>query len=62
MSSALFLGSGASPGVPSLSNGFGDCNPNNPKNIRRRTSTLYDINGVKIMIDTSQFKQGFNMH
>ena len=53
MSSALFLGSGASPGVPSLSNGFGDCDPENPKNIRRRTTTLYEVNGVKIMIDTS---------
>lgn len=53
MSKALFLGSGASPGVPSLSYGFGDCNPENPKNIRRRTSTLYEVNGVKIMVDTS---------
>ncbi len=53
MTSALFLGAGASPGVPSLSNGWGACNPDNPKNIRRRTSTLYEINGVKILIDTS---------
>ena len=53
MSSALILGAGASPGVPSLSNGFGDCDPNNPKNVRRRTSTFYNINGVCIMIDTS---------
>ena len=51
--SALFLGAGASPGVPSLSCGWGACNPNNPKNLRRRTSTLYEINGVKILIDTS---------
>lgn len=53
MKSALFLGAGASPGVPSLSNGWGACNPNNPKNIRRRTSTLYEIDGVRILIDTS---------
>jgi phosphoribosyl 1,2-cyclic phosphate phosphodiesterase len=53
MSKALFLGAGASPGVPSLSYGWGDCNPNNPKNRRRRTSTLYTIKGVNILIDTS---------
>ena len=53
MTSALFLGAGASPGVPSLSNGWGACDPNNPKNIRRRTSTLYEVNGVRILIDTS---------
>lgn len=53
MTSALFLGVGASPGVPSLSNGWGACDPNNPKNIRRRTSTLYEVNGVRILIDTS---------
>lgn len=53
MTKALFLGAGASPGVPSLSNGWGACNPQNIKNCRRRTSTLYEINGVKILIDTS---------
>lgn len=53
MTRAVFLGAGASPGVPSLSCGWGACNPNNPKNIRRRTSTFYEINGVKILIDTS---------
>ena len=53
MTEVIFLGAGASPGVPSISCGFGACNPNNPKNIRRRTSTLYKINGVDILIDTS---------
>ena len=53
MSKVLFMGAGASPGVPSLSSGWGNCNPDNPKNIRRRTSTFYEIDGVKIMIDTS---------
>ncbi len=53
MTEVVFLGAGASPGVPSVSCGWGACNPDNPKNIRRRTSTLYDINGVKILIDTS---------
>ena len=53
MSKVIFLGAGASPGVPSISCGWGDCDPNNPKNRRRRTSTLYEVNGVNILIDTS---------
>lgn len=53
MSKAIFLGAGASPGVPSISMGWGDCNPNNPKNVRRRTSTFYEVNGLKLLIDTS---------
>lgn len=53
MIKVVFLGAGASPGVPSISCGWGACNPNNPKNVRRRTSTYYDINGVKILVDTS---------
>jgi phosphoribosyl 1,2-cyclic phosphate phosphodiesterase len=53
MTKVVFLGAGASPGVPSICKGWGNCNPNNPKNIRTRTSTYYDINGVKILVDTS---------
>ncbi len=53
MSKVLFLGAGASPGVPSLSCGFGCCDPNNPKNIRTRTSTIYEIEGQRILIDAS---------
>lgn len=53
MTKVVFLGAGAAPGVPSVSCGWGNCDPNNPKNIRRRTSTYYDINGVKILVDTS---------
>ncbi|MFV0627226.1 MAG: MBL fold metallo-hydrolase [Alphaproteobacteria bacterium] len=49
----IILGSGASPGVPSLSQGWGDCNPNNPKNRRLRTSVYLEYKGNKILIDTS---------
>lgn len=49
----IFLGSGAAPGVPSLCMGYGWCNPNNPKNNRRRTSTYVEYEGVKLLIDTS---------
>lgn len=48
------LGCGPSHGVPSLSRGFGECNPNEPKNIRSRTSALITTNsGENILIDTS---------
>ncbi len=53
MTKALFLGAGASPGVPSLSCGFGCCNPNNLKNVRTRTSTIYEICGKRILVDAS---------
>ena len=53
MTRALFLGAGASPGVPSLSCGFGCCNPDNPKNVRTRTSTIYEIGGKRILVDVS---------
>lgn len=53
MTRALFLGAGASPGVPSLSCGFGCCNPDNPKNIRSRASTIYELNGIRLLVDAS---------
>lgn len=53
MRKITFLGSGAAPGVPSLCCGFGDCDPLNPKNIRSRTSTYIEYDGIKILIDTS---------
>lgn len=53
MSKIIILGAGAAPGVPSLSCGWGCCNPNNPKNIRTRTSAYVEIGDAKILIDTS---------
>ena len=53
MSKIVILGSGAAPGVPSLAVGWGACDPNNPKNRRRRTSTYVEIDGVTFLIDTS---------
>ena len=46
------LGCGPSYGVPSLSRGFGECNPNNPKNIRTRTSILLQTDFGNIVFDT----------
>lgn len=53
MSKVLFLGTGASPGVPSLSCGFGCCNPDNPKNVRSRSSTIYEVSGQRLLVDAS---------
>ncbi len=47
------LGCGPSIGVPSISFGFGKCNPKNPKNIRTRSAILIETDDKKnILIDT----------
>lgn len=53
MSRVTILGAGAAPGVPSLSHGWGACNPDNLKNYRHRTSTYYEFDGARILVDTS---------
>ena len=47
------LGSGASSGVPSIEAGWGDCDPENPKNRRTRPSILIERDGKTLLIDTS---------
>ena len=47
------LGCGAAGGVPMISTGWGHCDPNNPKNRRRRPSILVEEAGKQILIDTS---------
>jgi phosphoribosyl 1,2-cyclic phosphate phosphodiesterase len=55
--SFTILGSGSSGGVPRPALGWGACDPNNPKNRRRRTSLLVERrNGAgvtRVLIDTS---------
>jgi phosphoribosyl 1,2-cyclic phosphate phosphodiesterase len=50
------LGCGSSGGVPRPALGWGDCDPNNPKNRRRRTSLLVErreASGVtRVLVDT----------
>ncbi len=46
------LGSGAAPGVPSVSRGWGACNPDQPRNRRRRPCILLEEGRVRILIDT----------
>jgi phosphoribosyl 1,2-cyclic phosphate phosphodiesterase len=51
------LGCGSSAGVPRPALGWGECDPNNPKNRRRRTSLLVERrsaeNVTRILVDTS---------
>lgn len=53
MQSVTILGSGAAPGVPSVANGWGNCNPANPRNIRLRAGTYFEFDDTKILVDTS---------
>lgn len=51
------LGCGSSGGVPRLGGNWGDCDPDNPKNHRRRCSLLITREGTggvtRVLIDTS---------
>jgi phosphoribosyl 1,2-cyclic phosphate phosphodiesterase len=51
------LGCGSSGGVPRPALGWGDCNPRNPRNRRRRTSLLVErraASGItRVLVDTS---------
>jgi phosphoribosyl 1,2-cyclic phosphate phosphodiesterase len=51
------LGCGSSPGVPRIGGDWGVCDPNNPKNRRRRCSLLVERIGergaTQVLIDTS---------
>jgi phosphoribosyl 1,2-cyclic phosphate phosphodiesterase len=47
------LGCGSAYGVPHVGNGWGDCDPNNPRN-RRTTSSIFIESGeTKILVDMS---------
>lgn len=47
------LGCGGSGGVPLVTGEWGQCNPRNPYNRRRRVSVFVQHQGVNILIDTS---------
>ena len=47
------LGCGSSMGVPRPDGNFGNCNPNNKKNIRTRCSAVIQGKSLNIIIDTS---------
>src|SRR5262249_22200368 len=47
------LGCGASLGVPIVGGGWGNCDPTEPRNRRRRASILVEEGGTTLLIDTS---------
>lgn len=47
------LGCGASSGVPIIGNNWGNCNSNNPKNRRTRSSIFIEYDATKLLVDTS---------
>ncbi len=46
------LGCGGAGGVPSLSAGWGACDPSNPKNNRTRCAILVDEGETRLLVDT----------
>ena len=46
------LGCGTSSGVPSVGNDWGACDPEEPKNRRRRVSILVEHENTRILVDT----------
>jgi phosphoribosyl 1,2-cyclic phosphate phosphodiesterase len=47
------LGCGSSSGVPVIGGNWGNCDPNNPKNRRRRPSILVESGALRMLVDTS---------
>lgn len=48
-----FLGCGGAAGVPTISGGWGACDPANPRNRRLRSSILVEEGATRILVDTS---------
>jgi len=47
------LGSGPSSGIPTVHDGWGDCDPANPRNRRLRSSVLVENANSMLLVDTS---------
>ena len=47
----LILGSGTSTGVPRIGNEWGECDPNEPRNRRLRTSILVETGDERVLVD-----------
>jgi phosphoribosyl 1,2-cyclic phosphate phosphodiesterase len=45
------LGCGTSTGVPKIGNEWGECDPNEPRNARLRTSILVESAGARMLVD-----------
>lgn len=46
------LGCGSSGGVPLITGDWGECDPSNPRNRRRRASIHIEVNDVSLIVDT----------
>jgi len=46
------LGCGTSSGVPRIGNDWGNCDPNEPRNRRRRVSILVESGDTRVLVDT----------
>lgn len=49
----IILGCGSSSGVPAIGNNWGNCDPNNPKNRRLRSSILIKCDNLNILVDAT---------
>src|SRR5271156_5579196 len=47
------LGCGSSTGIPAIGPDWGACDPDDPRNRRRRASLLIECRGKTVLIDTS---------
>jgi phosphoribosyl 1,2-cyclic phosphate phosphodiesterase len=47
------LGCGTSSGVPRIGNDWGQCDPDNPRNLRSRASILISLGGFRLLVDSS---------
>lgn len=47
------LGCGTSSGVPRIGNDWGQCDPDNPRNLRSRASIMISLGGYRLIVDTS---------
>ena len=50
---ATILGCGPSSGVPTVAEGWGACDPENPRNRRLRPSILVENGATTVLVDTS---------
>ena len=47
------LGCGSSPGTPAVDRGWGECDPENPRNRRLRPSVIVEEGATRVLVDTS---------
>ena len=50
---ATILGCGPSGGIPTIAEGWGDCDPDNPRNRRLRPSIMVEKGDARVLVDTS---------